>query len=195
MQCLILHSLFVKPEKCQFHATPVFFLSYPREYLYGLQHCLRFANLLSVYLKIQHCCSSSKDFQIPDAILVWTDHKNLEYISTAKTLNLRQVHWTLFFTCFNFALLLTFLVLQTSNLVSAVPAGILREKGLHLFFLSPAWWQPSLARSRRERSATESQTSPSACPPDHLFIPSDLRSEVLQWAHVLRLSRVLLQCF
>lgn len=31
--------------------------------------------------------------------------------------------------------------------------------------------------------------------PPLLFIPTDLRSEVLQWAQALRLSRVLLQCF
>lgn len=36
--------------------------------------------------------------------LVWTDHKNLEYIKTAKRLNSRQVRWALFFTRFNFTL-------------------------------------------------------------------------------------------
>ncbi len=30
--------------------------------------------------------------------LVWTDHKNLEYIRTAKRLNSRQARWALFFT-------------------------------------------------------------------------------------------------
>ncbi|KAM3623773.1 uncharacterized protein V6R79_015393, partial [Siganus canaliculatus] len=34
--------------------------------------------------------------------VVWTDHKNLEYISTAKRLNSRQARWALFFTRFNF---------------------------------------------------------------------------------------------
>lgn len=36
--------------------------------------------------------------------LVWTDHKNLEYISSAKRLNSRQARWALFFTRFNFTL-------------------------------------------------------------------------------------------
>ncbi|XP_061550331.1 uncharacterized protein LOC133411694, partial [Phycodurus eques] len=36
--------------------------------------------------------------------LVWTDHKNLEYIKTAKRLNARQARWALFFTRFNFTL-------------------------------------------------------------------------------------------
>ncbi len=34
--------------------------------------------------------------------LVWTDHKNLEYICTAKRLNSCQARWSLFFTRFNF---------------------------------------------------------------------------------------------
>lgn len=34
--------------------------------------------------------------------LVWTDHKNLEYLCTAKRLNPRQAHWALLFTRFNF---------------------------------------------------------------------------------------------
>lgn len=33
--------------------------------------------------------------------LVWTDHKNLEYICSAKRLNSHQARWSLFFTSFN----------------------------------------------------------------------------------------------
>lgn len=36
--------------------------------------------------------------------IVWTDHKNLEYIQSAKRLNSRQARWSLFFTRFNFSL-------------------------------------------------------------------------------------------
>ena len=35
---------------------------------------------------------------------VWTDHKNLEYFRTAKKLNRRQAHWSLFLTHFDFVL-------------------------------------------------------------------------------------------
>jgi hypothetical protein len=35
---------------------------------------------------------------------VWTDHKNLEYLHTAKRLNSRQARWALLFTWFNFSL-------------------------------------------------------------------------------------------
>ncbi len=36
--------------------------------------------------------------------LVWTDHKNLEYIRSAKRLSSRQARWALFFDRFNFTL-------------------------------------------------------------------------------------------
>ncbi|XP_035490147.1 uncharacterized protein LOC118310907 [Scophthalmus maximus] len=36
--------------------------------------------------------------------LVWTDHKNLEYLQSAKRLNSRQARWSLFLTRFNFSL-------------------------------------------------------------------------------------------
>ncbi len=36
--------------------------------------------------------------------MVWTDHKNLEYIRTAKRINSRQARWALFFGCFRFTI-------------------------------------------------------------------------------------------
>jgi len=33
------------------------------------------------------------------------DHKNLEYFMTAKKLNHRQAHWSLYLACFNFKLI------------------------------------------------------------------------------------------
>lgn len=36
--------------------------------------------------------------------VVWTDHKNLSYIQSAKRRNSGQAHWQLFFTCFDFTL-------------------------------------------------------------------------------------------
>lgn len=36
--------------------------------------------------------------------IVWTEHKNLEYIRSAKRLNSRQARWALFFTRFNFSI-------------------------------------------------------------------------------------------
>ena len=36
--------------------------------------------------------------------IVWTDHKNLEFIRKAKRLNSRQARWVLFFNRFSFTL-------------------------------------------------------------------------------------------
>ena len=35
---------------------------------------------------------------------VWTDHKSLEYLHTAKCLNSRQVRWAVLFTCLHFTI-------------------------------------------------------------------------------------------
>ncbi|XP_036066968.1 uncharacterized protein LOC118598406 [Oryzias melastigma] len=40
----------------------------------------------------------------PEPFTVFTDHKNLEYLKTAKRLNARQARWAMFFTRFNFVL-------------------------------------------------------------------------------------------
>lgn len=40
----------------------------------------------------------------------------------------------------------------------------------------------------RVKAALEDQAGPSSCPPDHLFVPQTLRSDVLQWAHNSRLT-------
>jgi len=39
---------------------------------------------------------------VDDQILVYTDHKNLEYFNTTKTLNRRQHRWAEFLQPFNF---------------------------------------------------------------------------------------------
>jgi len=39
---------------------------------------------------------------VDDQILVYTDHKNLEYFSTTKTLNRRQYRWAEFLQPFDF---------------------------------------------------------------------------------------------
>ncbi|KAI3363566.1 hypothetical protein L3Q82_012177 [Scortum barcoo] len=36
--------------------------------------------------------------------IIWTDHRNLEYLKSAKRLNARQAHWSLIFSRFNFSL-------------------------------------------------------------------------------------------
>ncbi|KAI2646401.1 Transposon Tf2-6 polyprotein [Labeo rohita] len=64
--------------------------------------------------------------------MVWTDHKNLEYIRTAKRLNSRQASWEV---------------------------------------------------ESKVKTALHGVTPPAGCPPNRLFVPESLRSEVIQWGH------------
>ncbi|KAL2095538.1 hypothetical protein ACEWY4_007686 [Coilia grayii] len=58
--------------------------------------------LLAVKLALEECRHWLEGPSVP--FIVWTDHKNLEYIRTAKRLNPRQARWSLFFSRFNFSL-------------------------------------------------------------------------------------------
>ena len=123
--------------------------------------------------------------------LVWTDHKNLEYIRTARRLNSRQSRWSLFFTWFNFILSYrpgsrnakpdalsrvfqkaeapvedTKPILPNSCVVAALTWGI----------------------EEQVRAAARDQPGPSTCPTDCLFVPGNLRSQVIQWGHSSHLA-------
>ena len=58
--------------------------------------------LLAVKLALEEWRHWLEGSSVP--FLVWTDHKNLEYIRTAKRLNSRQARWCLLFSRFNFTL-------------------------------------------------------------------------------------------
>ncbi|KAK2912408.1 hypothetical protein Q8A73_006521 [Channa argus] len=47
----------------------------------------------------RHCLQGA-----PQPFIIWSDHKNLTHIRTAKRLNSRQARWSLFFDSFNFSL-------------------------------------------------------------------------------------------
>ena len=58
--------------------------------------------LLAVKLALEEWRQWLEGAQVP--FLVWADHKNLEYLQTAKILISRQARWALFFSRFNFHL-------------------------------------------------------------------------------------------
>ncbi len=119
--------------------------------------------------------------------LVLTDHRNLEYIRSAKRLNPRQARWSLFFSRFDFkvtyrpgskngkadALSRQFDHLPTSN----VSEPILPSKVI----LAPVRWDIMTEISE----ALISDPAPAECPPDLTYVPSDLRPRVMQWVHEL----------
>ena len=123
--------------------------------------------------------------------IVWTDHKNLEYIRTAKRLNSRQARWSLFFTRFCFTL--SYRPGSRNTKPDALSRQFQKEEDLareSVNILPPPCVVATLTWDieGRIRAATEGQASPSACPPNCLYVPEPLRSEVLQWAHSSKLT-------
>ncbi|KAI2662624.1 Retrotransposon-like protein 1 [Labeo rohita] len=220
LQRLLENGLFVKAEKCVFHAQSVPFLGYilsaegvrvdpekptsltsdrldlPQNYVQvvrrsgysGYSHRLSPAEsnydignreLLAVKLALEEWRHWLEGSGVP--FIVWTDHKNLEYIRTAKRLNSRQARWALFFGCFNFTLSYRpgsknvkpdslSRIFDHSNRPST-PESIFPET----LIVSTLTWEVET----RVKTALEGVTPPVACPPNRLFVPEELRSEEL----------------
>jgi len=122
--------------------------------------------------------------------VVWTDHKNLEYIRSAKRLNARQARWALFFARFEFVISYrpgskntkpdALSRLFSSSVASTDPEGILpygRVVGLTVWGIE-----------RQVKQALTHTASPRACPSNLLFVPVSTRLAVLQWAHSAKLA-------
>ncbi|KAG1925678.1 retrotransposable element [Pimephales promelas] len=115
--------------------------------------------------------------------IVWTDHKNLEYIRTAKRLNSRQARWALFFGRFDFVLSyrpgsknikpdsLSRIFDPSERPVT--PECILPEKVV----ISTLVWEVE----SKVMTALDGVTPPPGCPPSRLFVPEGLRSDVIRW--------------
>ena len=145
--------------------------------------------LLAVKLALEEWRHWLEGSTVP--FLVWTDHKNLEYIRSAKRLNPRQSRWALFFTRFNFtlsyrpgsrntkpdALSRQF---QIDDTPSTEPAPILPDPCM----VAVLTWEVE----EQVRQALQDQPGPSACPDGLLFVPENLRSQVIQWGHDSRLA-------
>lgn len=122
--------------------------------------------------------------------LVWTDHRNLEYVRTARRLNARQSRWSLFFARFDFTLAYR---PGTKNVkpdalsrqfeeTSPLPPS--EETILPTTAVRALFWD-------LEKQVTEFKhvvPVPPGCPPRRLFVPSALRPQVLRWGHFSRLA-------
>lgn len=118
--------------------------------------------------------------------VVWTNHKNLEYLKKAKRLNPHQARWALFFSRFNFSLsyrpgaknvkpdILSWLYTpESSPTAPSCP--------------QPALWGPSPGKWRlRYRSGAN--LPPSGCLPNRFYVPPELRGQVIHWAHTSLIS-------
>lgn len=116
--------------------------------------------------------------------IVWTDHKNLSYIQSAKRLNSRQARWSLFFGRFDFtiayrpgsrnvkpdALSRQFSVTDTPETDSIVPPSCI---------VATLTWDIE----EKVRQSQISEPDPGTGPPGRLFVPTAMRTQVLQWGH------------
>ncbi|KAG1953738.1 retrotransposable element [Pimephales promelas] len=139
--------------------------------------------LLAVKLALEEWRHWLEGLGVP--FIVWTDHKNLEYIRTAKRLNSRQARWALFFGRFDFTLSYRpgsknikpdslSRIFDRSDRPST-PECILPEN----LFISTFTWEVE----SKVKKALEGVTPPTRCPPNRFFVPESLRSSVIQWGH------------
>ncbi|KAG1956953.1 retrotransposable element [Pimephales promelas] len=120
-----------------------------------------------------------------EPFIILTDHKNLEYLRSAKRLKPRQARWALFFTRFNFTV--TYRPGTKNTKADALsrqteetaqnhnPENILGEKLL----VAPVQWD-----IMTEIQQTNLQTPiPAECPANLLYVPETLRARLLDQVH------------
>ena len=122
--------------------------------------------------------------------IVWTDHKNLAYLRSARRLNPRQARWALFLGRFNFTL--TYcpgsrnikpdaLSRQFSPSVEETPVETIVPSSC---VVGAARWEIEQV----VQDAIRGHTIPEHCPRGRLFVPLPVRSSVLLWCHLSKLA-------
>lgn len=142
--------------------------------------------LLAIKLALEEWRHWLEGAELP--FIVWTDHKNLSYIQTAKRLNSRQARWQLFFTRFNFS------VTYRPGSRNTKPDALSRQHGQDNTISCPEEIIPasrvvaSLTWEIEDniREALQSDPDPGNGPPNRTFVPQSARSQVLQWGHTSR---------
>ena len=130
--------------------------------------------LLAIKLALEEWRQWLEGTQVP--FQVWTDHKNLEYLQTAKRLNSRQSRWALFFSRFNFHL--TYRpgsknvkpdalsrYFESSN-KETEPDTILRPE----VFINAI----EMEIERTVKAAQGTEAAPSKCPEGRLLVPNNM---------------------
>ncbi|KAI3366835.1 hypothetical protein L3Q82_009486, partial [Scortum barcoo] len=145
--------------------------------------------LLAVVLALQEWRHWLEGAEQP--FLVWTDHKNLAYLRSAKRLNPRQARWALFLSRFEFTLT------YRPGSHNTKPDALSRQFSLDTSPSEPASILPPSCIvgaaswdgiETRVQEALKDHPAPNNCPKDRLFVPSNLRSLVLQWIHTSKFS-------
>ncbi|KAI2648707.1 Transposon Tf2-6 polyprotein [Labeo rohita] len=139
--------------------------------------------LLAIKLALEEWRHWLEGAQHPFTVL--TDHKNLEYLRTARVLNHRQARWALFFTRFQFQVTYrpgsqntkadALSRIHDPDLTQAPPGTILPSSVV----VAPVAWDIMTEISE----ALTQDPTPANCP-DHLtYVPPNLRPQVLSLTH------------
>ncbi len=121
--------------------------------------------------------------------VVWTDHRNLAYIRSAKRLNARQAQWTLFFGRFDFTISYRPGSKNTkpdalSHQFGSSEDGSTTETILpNGRVVGAVVWEIE----QQVKRALARVTIPRECPTGRLFVPKSVRPAVLSWSHASRL--------
>lgn len=138
--------------------------------------------LLAIHLALGEWRQWLESSYVP--FIVWTDHRNLEYIHSAKRLNARQARWA--FILF-FLPVLTFLF-PTDALSRLFDSSEVTESRTPIIpkghVISAAVW----GIERLVKRALSHSITPRQCPGNLLFIPASAHLAVLQWAHSSKLA-------
>lgn len=117
--------------------------------------------------------------------IVWTDHKNLTYLRTAKRLDSRQARWSLFFNRFDFSIsyrpgsrnIKPDALSRQFDLANDPPdAPTVLPAGVRIGAVS---WEVE----EDIRRALETEPDPGTGPPNRRFVPAVARPKVIDWVH------------
>ena len=122
--------------------------------------------------------------------MVWTDHKNLEYIQGTQRRNSQQARWLLFFLRFNY--LLTYRPGSKNIKPDALSRLYDRpeeERPPEVIVPAPRILASvSLDIVTTVQEAQLREPDPGGGLLGRLFVPAEVRSQVLQWGHSSRMT-------
>lgn len=124
------------------------------------------------------------------SVLVWTDHKNLSYLQSAKCLNPRQSRWSLFFSRFNLS------ISYRPGSKNIKPDSLSRQFSTDEDQQEPATILPPscvIGAVTWEiedivKRAQVQEPDPRHPPQSTIYVPSSVRARLIQWFHSSKLS-------
>ena len=111
---------------------------------------------------------------------IWTDHKNLAYLRSAKRLNSHQARWSLFLSRFHYT------ISFCPGSKNGKPDALSR---LEPIMPSPQMIGPApLEIENTVHEAPRNHPDPGLGPPNRLFVPEGVWSQVSLWGHASRFT-------